>query len=96
MLYFLKLRKIKQDKQIDKIISFLFANVMKFKQNGLFKGGVFSTNFLENVRCLIYHSHKTDEIIGYANSFCNQKVRENKNQISAISHNLFGFDIFSF
>ena len=27
-------------------------------------------------------------------SFCNQKVRKNKNQICAIAHNLFGFDFF--
>ena len=40
--------------------------------------------------------HITGKIIGYAHSFCNQKVRENKNQISVIADNLFGFDFFFF
>ena len=40
--------------------------------------------------------HITGKIIGYAHSFCNQKVRENKNQVSVIADNLFGFDFFFF
>ena len=58
--------------------------------------------FLENVgniffsREVIHHSHITGEITGYAHSFCNQKVMENKNQMSVIAHNLFGFDFFFF
>ena len=36
----------------------------------------------------------TGKIIGYAHSFCNQKVRENKNIISVIAHNLLRFDFF--
>ena len=58
--------------------------------------------FLENVRNIffsrevIHHSHITGEITGYAHSFCNQKVMENKNQMSVIAHNLFGFDFFFF
>ena len=56
--------------------------------------------FLNNVDCLlctkivIHHSDITGEIIGYVHSFCNLKVRENKNQISVVAHNLFGFDFF--
>ena len=49
---------------------------------------IFSTN-------IIHHLHITGEIVGYANSFCNKKVRKNKNQISVIAHNLF-FLIFFF
>ena len=45
---------------------------------------------------MIHHSHITGEIIGYAHGFCNRKVRENKNKISVITHNLFGFDFFFF
>ena len=74
---------------------------MKRRQNDLVMGGVFSANFLENVGCLsvsinvIHHLHITGEIICYVHSFCNQKVRQNKNQISVIAHNLFGFDFSS-
>ena len=43
---------------------------------------------------VIYHSHITWEIIGYAYGFCNRKVREIKTSIIVIDHNLFGLDIF--
>ena len=33
---------------------------------------------------------------GRKNDRCDLKVRENKNQISVIAHNLFGFDFFFF
>lgn len=45
---------------------------------------------------MIDNSHITRNIIGYAHSFRNLKVKENKNQISAIAHNLFAFDFFFF
>ena len=73
---------------------------MKFKTTNKVKGAIFSSNFLDNVLCLIYsenvihHSRITDDIVGYAHSFCSLKVRENKNQISVIVHNWFGFDFF--
>ena len=44
----------------------------------------------------IHYSHITGDIIGYAHRFCNRKVRENKNNISVIAHNLFGLDFFFF
>ena len=74
---------------------------MEFPKNTLVTDGIFSKNFLENVcniifnREAIYHSHIIGKIIGNAHSFCNQKVRENKSQVSVIGHNLLGFD-FSF
>ena len=36
------------------------------------------------------------EIFGYLHDFCNWKVKENKNEIPLIAHNLFGFDMFYF
>ena len=57
---------------------------MKFPKNTFVTDGIFSNNFLENVRNtvfnrgVIHHSHITGEIVGYAHSFCNQKVREKK------------------
>ena len=75
---------------------------MEFPKNTFITNGVFSNNFLENVdeisfgRSVIHHSHITGKIIGYAHSFCYQKVRENKNQINVIAHKLFFlFDLFS-
>ena len=35
-------------------------------------------------------------IIGYAYNLCNHNVRGNRNQISGIAHNLFGFDFLFF
>ena len=40
------------------------------------------------------HSSFSGEITGYSNSYCNQKVRENKSKISVIAYNLFRFDFF--
>ena len=66
------------------------------------KGPIISENFLSNVdhliqgKTVIHHSHITGDVIGYAHSFCNLKVRENKNQVSVIAHNLFGFDFLFF
>ena len=63
---------------------------MGFRKTDNVKGAIFSANFLDNVICLIYnknvihHFHITGDIIGYSHSFCNLKVRENKNQISVI------------
>ena len=45
---------------------------------------------------MIDNSHITGNIIGYAHSFRNSKVKENKNEISAIADNLFAFDFFFF
>ena len=91
-----------QNKSINKIIRFVYTNIMKFPKNAFVTDVILSNNFLANVcniifgREVIHHSHIAGEIIGYAHNFCNQKVRQNKNQISVIAHNLFGFDIFFF
>ena len=45
---------------------------------------------------MIHHSHITGEIIDYSHGFSNRNVRENKNNIIVIAHNLFGFDFFFF
>ena len=90
-------------KSVNKIVFFFHTNVIKFPKNALIavNDSIFSNGFPENVRDIIFgrevihHSSITAKIIGYAHSFCNQKVRENKNQISVIAHNLFGFE-FSF
>ena len=73
---------------------------MNFPKNKFVVDTIFSRKFLESVSNLMYdkhvihHSHITSEIIGYAHGFCNRRVRENKSNIIATSHNLFGFDFF--
>ena len=75
---------------------------MEFPKNTFVTDGIFSKKFLENVcniifnREAIHHSHIIGKIIGNAHSFWNQKVRENKSQVSVIGHNLLGFDFFFF
>ena len=44
----------------------------------------------------IHHSHITSEILGYSHSKCNFKVRQNREKVSVIAHNLFRFDFFFF
>ena len=44
----------------------------------------------------LHHSHVTDEVIRNTHNFFNLKVRENKDVISSIAHNFFGFDIYFF
>ena len=74
-----------QNKSINKIIRFVYTNIMKFPKNAFVTDVILSNNFLANVcniifgREVIHHSHIAGEITGYAHSFCNQKVRENKN-----------------
>ena len=66
------------------------------------KGPIKFENFFNNVehliqgKTVIHDSHITGDVIGNVHSFCNLKVREHKNQISVIAHNLFGFDFFFF
>lgn len=59
-----------------------------------------SKNFIENLKGImkdkthIHHSHITGEVIGYAHSYCNFKVRENKPKITVVVHNIFRMDFF--
>ena len=91
-----------KDKTFYKTTGFVYERIMNFGSNENIKRAVISENFLRNVdnlirgKQVIHHSHNTGEVVGYAHSFCNFKVRENKNQIRVIAHNLFGFDFFSF
>ena len=45
---------------------------------------------------ILYHSHVTSKIIGYAHDLCNQKCRENYYTIPVMAHNQFRFDLFLF
>ena len=69
---------------IDKIICFVYSNIMNLRQTENIKGTIVSEKFVDNVRRLLYnktnihHSHVTGNIIGYSHSYCNFKMRENK------------------
>ena len=84
----------------DKIISFIYSSLIKFAETDKVKGIPMSKNFTDNLkeimknRTHIHRSHISGEIIGYAHSYCNYKVRENKTKISVAAHNLFRFDLF--
>ena len=84
----------------DKIISFIYFLLIKFVETDKVKGIPTSKNFIENLKGIIrnityiHHSHISEEIIGYAHSYCNYKVRENRTKIGLVAHNLFRFDFF--
>lgn len=74
----------KMNKKLCQIISFVYMKVMKFPNNQSSISNSITKNFFMNITNLMYgkihlhHSHDTREIRGYAHSFCNKKVRENK------------------
>ena len=95
-------RSDKSESRLKKIISLVYLKIILFPRTKFIEDALTSFNFIPNVINLkynkqaVHHSHITGEIVGYAHSFCNRKVRENKGNISVITHNLFGFDFFFF
>ena len=75
---------------------------MSFPKTSLLQEPPISFNFILTAINLLYdkhvvnHSHITGETVRYAHGFSNTKFRGNANNISAIAHNLFGFDFFFF
>ena len=49
-----------------------------------------SKNFIDNIKGIInnkihiYHSHISNKVIGYAHSFCNERVREHKTKTTVL------------
>ena len=84
----------------DKIISFIYSTLIKFVETDQVKGMPMSKIFVDNSKGImrnkthIHHSLGSGKIIGYAHSYCNYRVRENKPKLSIIAHNLFRFDFF--
>ena len=84
----------------DKIISFIYSTLIKFVETDQVKGMPMSKIFVDNSKGImrdkthIHHSLVSGKIIGYAHSYCNYRVRENKPKLSIIAHNLFRFDFF--
>ena len=67
----------------DKIIRFIYSSLIKFAKTDKFKCIPMSKTFTDNLkeimknRTHIHHSHILGEIIEYAHSYCNYKLREN-------------------
>ena len=93
-------RKFDKYEFSDKIISFIYSTLIKFVETDQVKGMPMSKIFSDNSKGImrnkthIHHSLVSGKIIGYAHSYCNYKVRENKPKLSIIAHNLFRFDFF--
>ena len=73
---------------------------MNLRQTEKIKETIVSEKFVDNVKGLLYnktnihHSYITGNIIGYSHSYCNFKVRQNREKINVVAHNLFRFDFF--
>ena len=82
-----------------KLYALVYQRIMKFPQNKFECETVATNDLSENIHEIInakvhlHHSHFTGEVIGYALDFCNLKVTQNKDIISCIAHNVFGFNI---
>ena len=93
-------RKFGKYEFLDKTISFIYSTLIKFVETDQVKGMPMSKIFSDNSKGImrnkthIHHSLVSGKIIGYAHSYCNYKVRENKPKLSIIAHNLFRFDFF--
>ena len=74
---------------------------MDFCQTDKVRGISISEKFIQNVKGILYnkthihHSHITGDVIGYSNSQCNFRVRENKKKPVSLYITLFAL-IFSF
>ena len=84
----------------EKIIAFLYSNMINFCRTTKVKGIPISKKFIGNISAILknthclHHSHITGDIFGYAHTFCNEKVRENYYRIPVIAHSLFRFNFF--
>ena len=86
-----------------KVIGFLYRKSIEFLPNdNINLKCPISENFLTNLllihtnKPVVHHSHVSGKIVGFAQEFCNLKVRENYYTIPVIAHNQFRFDFFLF
>ena len=62
-----------------KLVAFLYSNMVSFCETGKVRGIPLSQKFIENIVVImedtycIHHLHVTGEINGYAHTFCNKK-----------------------
>ena len=86
----------------EKLVAFLYSNIIPFCMTDKVQGIPISQKFiantigmLDNTRC-IHHSHVTGDIIGYAHTVCNERVRENYYKIPVIAQRTACFVLISF
>ena len=86
----------------EKLVAFLYSNIIPFCMTDKVQGIPISQKFiantigmLDNTRC-IHHSHLTGHIIGYAHTVCNERVRENYYKIPVIAQRTACFVLISF
>ena len=81
-------------------LTFIYSELIKFQSTGKIKVVPMSKNFIGNIKGILnnkinsHHLHISNEVIGYAHSFCNERVRENKTKTRVVLHNLFRFYFF--
>lgn len=80
-----------------KLYAFVYSCLIDFPELNVDYDTVTTTNFFHNVDEIIkvkvhlHYSHVTGEILGYAQDFCNWRLRENKTDFVCLTHNVFGF-----
>ena len=101
---FLFLKNLMQKKKVfkEKLVAFLYSNIIPFCMTDKVQGIPISQKFIantigmfDNTRC-IHHSHVTGHIIGYAHTVCNERVRENYYKIPVIAQRTACFVLISF
>ena len=79
-------------------LTFIYSELIKSESTGKIKDVPMSRSLIDNIKGIlnnkinINHLHISNEVIGYTNSFCNARVRENKTKTTVVAHNLFRFD----
>ena len=85
-------------KNLNKLLEFLYSDIVNFCKSDKIKGIPSSIKFIENLigirdkGYVIHHSHIMEKIIGYAHPYCSRKVRENYCKRPVKAYNLFKFD----
>ena len=85
-------------KNLNKLLEFLYSDIVNFCKSDKIKGIPSSIKFIENLIGIrdkgnvIHHSHIMEKIIGYAHPYCSRKVRENYCKRPVKAYNLFKFD----
>lgn len=91
----------KADCYTDKILTFIYSELIKFESVGKNKGKPMLKIFIDNIKGIInnkiyiHHLHINNEVEGHAHSFCNARVRENRSKTTVVAHDLFRFGFFS-
>ena len=90
----------KQELFRNKMVAFLYSNLIPFCMTDKVKSTPILKRFIWNILAIIsdtkciHYCHITGNIYGYAHSFCNEIVRKSYFKIPVVTHNLFRFNLF--